>query len=180
MSVLIAIGVLVLVLVLIDLALTIGIIRKLRTSAAASRQDSAPRVGLRVDLTKDAKPWPAEVLGMMSGISLAVFVLPGCPGCDQLRDELQTAGGLDVPMYLIGDPLAEGNDEYFGTWPAADVRVLAPVPVHDLNSFEHPDTFPSIALLQDGVVVASGHKLADVSGRVHDLLSLAAEQRVAR
>lgn len=180
MSVLVAIGVLVLVLVVIDLGLTVGIIRRLRTSAIKSTaEESAPRVGLRVDLTTDAKPWPAEAHAMVSGLSLAVFVIPECPGCERLQREIEAAGGIDVPMYLIGDPLVDGNAEYLSSWTAADVRVIAPVPVHELESFEHPDTLPSIALLSDAVIVASGHRLADVSTTMRDLLSRAAAQRVA-
>lgn len=180
MSVLTAIGILVLVLVVIDLVLTIGIIRRLRASGVDSTaNESVPRVGLRVDLTKDAERWPADALGLVSGVSLAVLVLPGCPGCDRLHREIDAAGAVEVPLYLIGDPQADDSAEYLASWQVADVRIIAPVPLHELDSFERPDAFPAIMLLHDGVVVAGGYQLADVAQAIRDLLPGVAAQRIA-
>ena len=61
MSVLVALGILLVVLVVIDLALTAGIIRRLRTNGTSVvPPNEAPRAGLRVDLARDAQAWPAQ------------------------------------------------------------------------------------------------------------------------
>ena len=178
MSVLVALGILLVVLVVIDLALTAGIIRRLRTNGTpAVPPNEAPRVGLRVDLARDAQAWPAQASGMLDGITLAAFVVPGCVGCERLRREIEAAVVL-VPFYVIGDPLADGNDEYLASWTAAQFHLLAPVPVHELDSFERPITYPSLMLLRDGVVVASGHRLADVSDAMDGLVNHPMVRRV--
>jgi hypothetical protein len=178
MSVLVALGILLLVLVVIDLALTAGIIRRLRLDGTpAVPSNEAPRVGLRVDLARDGQAWPVQARGMLEGIALAAFVVPGCIGCERLRRDVDAAA-MPVPFYVIGDPLADGNDEYLPSWTAAQFQLLAPVPVHELDSFERPVTYPSLMLLRDGVVVASGHRLADVSDAMERFVNHPMPRRV--
>ena len=169
MSVLVAVGVLLLVLVLVDLALTVGIIRRLRGTATPTAPRVNPPRGFRVRLELDE--WPGPAAGMVSGGALVAFVMKDCPGCERLRRHLDEAGPLPVPLYVIGDPITgtpADLTDYLASWPA-DTRLIAPRPVDLLDSFGRPDTYPTLVLLRDGVVLASGHRLADIAEPLAEL-----------
>jgi hypothetical protein len=109
--------------------------------------------------------WPSPAADMVSGGALVAFVMKDCPGCERLRRHLDEAGPLAVPRYVIGDPITgtpEDLTDYLAGWPA-DTRLIAPRSVDLLDSFGRPDTYPTLVLLRDGVVMASGHRLADVA-----------------
>ena len=165
MSVLTALGVLLLVLVVVDLGLTVGIVRRLRGDLAPLRPRTNPERGFRVSLDRDGAEWPAGAAAMLSGHALVAFVAPGCPGCERLRRQIDTAGPPDVPFFVVGDP-ALGDPaavlDHLRSWPAT-AHLVAPRSVDTLDSFGHPDTYPTLVLLSDGVVAASGHRLDDVA-----------------
>jgi hypothetical protein len=165
MPVLTAIGVVLLVLVLVDLALTAGIIRRLRGDATPLAPGTNPRPGFRVSLERDSEEWPSGAADMMSDWALVAFVMKDCPGCERLRRQIDLAGPLPVPLYAVGDPssgAAEQLSDYLASWPAR-TRLIAPQPIDLLDSFGRPDTYPTLVLLDDGVVRASGHRMNDVA-----------------
>ena len=169
MPVLAAVGVLLLVLVLVDLALTVGIIRRLRGDATPLAPRANPPRGFRVSLEKDE--WPSRAADIVSGRALVAFVMKDCPGCERLRRQIDQAGPLPVPFYVIGDPITgapEDLTDYLASW-RADTRLIAPRPVDLLDSFGRPDTYPTLVLLRDGVVLASGHRLADIAESLAEL-----------
>jgi hypothetical protein len=177
-----AIDVLLLVVVLIDLALTAGIVRRLRRMpdhAVTERPAPNPRPGYQVDLTKDGEPWPVEAAAMLTGQALVAFVLPGCLGCERLQRDVDAFGALPVPFYLITDPFFDqtGGPEYLATWTGVAGRIVAPKSMDVLDSFERPDEFPTVVLLQDGRVLASGHRLDDVVTPMAQLSEAAAAGR---
>lgn len=105
MSVTTAVGILLLIVVSVDLALTAGIIRRLRNLGdvgVAGRPLTNPPSGHRVDLGIDG--WPEAAADMLVGPVLVAFVLPGCMGCERLHREVDSVGGLPVPLYLVGEP----------------------------------------------------------------------------
>jgi hypothetical protein len=157
MPVLVALGAIVLILVVINLVLTAGIVRRLRREAAPVDPNEAPPAGLRVDLSRDAEPWSAQATGMLTGVSLVALVVDGCSACENLHGELDAA---DMPthLYVISDPASDPAGEYLATW-------------HELESFAHPKAYPAVLVLDDGLIVASGHSLAAVSEELSRLLA---------
>lgn len=173
-----------LVVVLIDLALTAGIIRRLRTMrghAVTEGPATNPRPGHQVDLTEDSDPWPVEAAPMLTGQALVAFVVPGCLGCGRLQRELEAFGALPVPLYLITDPFFDqtGGPEYLATWTGPAGRLVAPKSLDVLDSFGRPTEFPTVVLLQDGLVLASGHRLDDVTTPMAQLSAAAAGRSFA-
>jgi hypothetical protein len=167
-----ALLVLVAVLLAVNLALSAGIIRRLRAgeSAHGLPDQRLPAVGNTMDLDRDGAPWPESAGGMTRDVAVAALVMPGCPGCDRLHHELDDAGGLPVPLYVIGDPaFGEENDAYLASWTGART-LIAPVSSADLVSFDRPDAFPTVVLLEDGAVRAAGHRLSDVAPALRTLL----------
>jgi hypothetical protein len=171
MSVLVAVGVLLLVLLLVDLALTAGIIRRLRGDAIPLGPRTNPRRGFRVSLERDGGEWPSRAAEMVSGQALVAFVMKDCPGCERLRQQIELAEPLPVPFYVVGDPTAGASEElndYLASWPA-DAQLIAPQPIDLLDSFGRPDTYPTLVLLSEGVVRASGHRMDDVAESMAEL-----------
>lgn len=165
MPVLTAVAVVLLVLVLVDLALTAGIIRRLRGDATPFAPRTNPRPGFRVSLHEDGQDWPSGAAEMVSGRALVAFVMKDCPGCERLRRQIELAGPLPVPLYVVGDPSAgavQQLSDYLASWPAR-AWLIAPQPIDLLDSFGRPESYPTLVLLDDGVVRASGHRMDDVA-----------------
>ena len=102
--------------------------------------------------------------------------MPGCPGCDRLHHDLDDAGDLPVRLYVIGDPSFEDNEAYLATWTGAHTLV-APVPAVRLESFDRPDAFPTVVLLEDGVVRAAGYRLSNVGPALETVLARRGAER---
>lgn len=151
------------IIVVCNLTLTVGIVRHLRGRNVSGAASFRPAPGFSVDLERDA-PWPSQAANMLSGDALVIFSLPGCSGCDRARRDLaaRTPDGVDV--YLVLDrPLSEDEwREYVASWPGNPCALLAPHSIDTLNSFDRPLEFPTVVLMRDGAVVASGNSLADV------------------
>lgn len=175
MTVRTAVDVLVLIVLGIDLALTAGIIRRLRVTTEhphAGPPPAKPPPGFQVDLTRDVSPWDDGAAGMVTGPALVAFVAPGCLGCERLSREVDEFGTVPVPFYVIIDPFMHqlpGGSEYLARWPAATARLVAPKALDALDSFDRPDEFPMLVLMRDGHVLASGHRLHDVAKHMVEL-----------
>jgi len=171
-----AIELLLSVLVAIDLILTVGIVRRLRAVGGQlgplRPPPTDPQVGHHVDLLRDPAAWPAEAASMTEGLVLAAFVYPDCSGCDRLHRQVDAFGELPVPFFLLGDPFANDRDEvldYLGTWPQAR-PILVPSTFDTLVSFARPSVTPTMVLLHDGVVLATGNHLDDVAAPMQRML----------
>jgi hypothetical protein len=170
-----ALDILVLVLLALNLALSLGIVRRMRLSADpdrvhgghSSHAPTRPPAGFTVDLSLDEHGWDDPAAAeVVRGSVLAAFVAPGCLGCERLHHELEDYGPLPVPLYVIMDPFMHRTSmghSYLQTWDQAQARLVAPTPLDILESFGKPDEFPTLVLLRDGLVVASGHRLHEVS-----------------
>ncbi len=179
-SVLAAVAVLLAILLVIDLSLTAGIVVKLRILNTAGGLVSAaavqPPVGHIVDLSADGVAWPAAAHEMTGGDCIVVLVFSHCPGCQRLHHEMDAFGNLPFPLFVIGDPFTDAPqevDRYLATWRGA-IPVPAPASLFTLKSMGEPNEMPTIMLLRDGLVVASGHNLRDVSEamfRVNDRIA---------
>jgi hypothetical protein len=163
-----AIETLVLLVLVIDLLLTAGIIRRLRAGGADASHEhgrsTLPEVGLQVDLARDGVSWPASAVQMLTGSALVAFVTPGCLACERLHREWDAANSK-IPLHVLIDPFEDETElgqGYLRTWSTATSRTVAPAPLDVLDSFGRPEEFPTVLLLQDGRVVASGFKLRDV------------------
>src|SRR5882757_5536027 len=164
MSIWAAISALLAVIVAINLLITAGIVRRLRTLGAVSPAlaEYRPSPGFSVDLKRELG-WPDEARELLVGDALVIFSLPGCAGCERLRRDLGTSARI-VALYLILDrPVKNGQrDRYAAMWAGTPTVIDAPRTIDLLDSFDRPREFPTVVLLRDGVVVASGNSLAAV------------------
>lgn len=154
---------------LLQLALTVGIIRRLRATGGGTGPVSSvvidPSPGWVIDLSADEDSWPVEADAMLQGTTLVALVLHGCPACKQLRWDLEKRQELAVPLYVIGEWDDETNDA-LASWPHATQSFARPKPLDELPSFDHPSALPALLALQNGVVVAAGYRLIDVEPTV--------------
>lgn len=163
-----AIDALVLLVLAIDLLLTAGIIRRLREPGSRDidvRRATSPVPGFTVDIGKDEGRWDPAATAMLTGVALVAFVVPGCIGCERLRQEIDTLTQLPAPLFVVGDPVATASPEglrYLESWSAATARLIAPTRLDALVSFDGPNEFPTVLLLDGARVVASGHRLREV------------------
>jgi len=172
MAVLTAVCILLSVLVAVDLLLTVGILRRLRDGADGmpAQPATSPKPGTRIDLSLDRKPWPAEAQRLLSGTALVVLAVPGCSTCERLHraiDELEY--GVPIPFLVLGqgdydDP--ETVEAYLATWQGA-TPLIAPHAFDELDSFGRPASYPVVAVLENGRVTASGHRLREVTAAMY-------------
>jgi hypothetical protein len=172
MAVLTAVCVLLAVLVAVDLLLTVGILRRLRNGAngAPVRPLTTPARGHRIELGLDAQPWPAEAEQLLGGTALVAMVVLGCSTCERLHraiDELDY--GVPIPFVVLGQSEPEdlaATVGYLATWHGA-TPIIAPRAFDELDSFGRPDTYPVILVVENGRVIASGHRLHDVTAAMY-------------
>jgi hypothetical protein len=172
MAVLTAVCILLSVLVAVDLLLTVGILRRLRNGAdgAPTPPATPPRPGSRIDLSLDRKPWPAEAERLLGGTALVVMVVPGCSTCERLHraiDDLEY--GVPIPYVVLGQSEyddAEAVVAYLAGWRGA-TPLIAPHAFDELESFGRPTSYPVVAVLENGRVTASGHRLREVTAAMY-------------
>ena len=186
MAVLTAVCILLAVLVAVDLLLTVGILRRLRDGAAGTpaRPVATPAAGHRIDLGLDRPAaWPAEAESLLGGTALVAMVVLGCSTCERLHravDELDY--GVPIPFVVLGQDEPGGTEAtaaYLSTWRAA-TPIVAPRAFDELDSFGRPDTYPVVMVVEKGRVVASGHRLHDVTAAMYqaaDRLHAASQPR---
>lgn len=170
MAVLTAVCVLLSVLVAVDLLLTVGILRRLRDGAdgTPTRPVARPARGHRIDLSLDRQPWPAEADRMLNGTALVAMVEVGCSTCERLHRAIgELDYGVPIPFMVLGEPDdLESTTAYLATWQGA-TPVVAPHAFDELDSFDRPDTYPVIMVIENGRVTASGHRLHDVTAAMY-------------
>jgi hypothetical protein len=172
MAVLTAVCILLAVLVAVDLLLTVGILRRLRNGAdgTPAQPATSPKPGSRIDLSLDREPWPAEAARLLEGTALVVLVVPGCSTCDRLHraiDELEY--GVPIPFVALGQADyedAESVAAYLAGWHGA-TPLIAPHAFDELDSFGRPASYPVVAVLENGRVTASGHRLHEVTAAMY-------------
>ena len=173
MAVLTAVCVLLAVLVAVDLLLTVGILRRLRNGAdgAPARPAVTPPAGHRIDLSLDRQPWPAEAERLLGGTALVAMVVLGCSTCERLHRAIdQLDYGVPIPFVVLGQSEPEDREAttaYLGGWQGA-TPLLAPHAFDELDSFGRPDTYPVLLVLENGRVMASGHRLHDVTAAMYE------------
>ncbi len=172
MAVLTAVCILLSVLVAVDLLLTVGILRRLRdgVDAAPAQPVTTPVRGHRIDLSLDRAPWPTEAERLLGGTVLVVLVVPGCSTCERLHraiDELED--GVPIPYVVLGQSDYEDDAEvsaYLAGWHGA-TPLIAPHAFDELDSFGRPASYPVVAVLENGRVLASGHRLREVTAAMY-------------
>jgi hypothetical protein len=172
-AVLTAVCILLSALVAVDLLLTVGILRRLRKGGAdglSSQPATPPAPGSRIDLVADGKPWPAGADRLLGGTALVVLVVPGCSTCERLHraiDELED--GVPIPFVVLGQSDyddAEAVAAYLATWRGA-TPLIAPRAFDELDSFGRPESYPVVAVVENGRVKASGHRLREVTAAMY-------------
>jgi hypothetical protein len=142
-----------------------------RTMTSARPVHPFPGTALRAD---PAWNWPADVDDCLNGDALVAFVVPGCVGCRVLRAEFDGIGRLPLPLVVIADSIRDGVDpqSYLDeTWSIASHAVVSPQPLALTPLLGAPNELPVIAVLEDGRVVASAHRLDDLRALVgHDVV----------
>lgn len=164
-----AVQALVLVLLAGNLLITAGLVRKLRALLTDGRFQAAPHMspqaGFKVILPGDDN-WPNTALEMVNGVAVVVFAIPACTGCVDIRQEIADRPLTGSLLYVIADGSNVGNEaarQYLAsTWTDAAATFVAPGPVADLTSFDRTSAFPTIVIMSDGVVLASGYRFRDV------------------
>jgi hypothetical protein len=173
MAVLTAVCILLSVLVAVDLLLTVGILRRLRNGAADGlppQPATSPKAGSRIDLSLDRKPWPAGAERLLGGTALVAMVVPGCSTCERLHraiDELEY--GVPIPFVVLGQADYEDAETvaaYLAGWHGA-TPMIAPHAFDELDSFGRPASYPVVAVLENGRVTASGHRLREVTAAMY-------------
>lgn len=172
MAVLTAVCILLSVLVAVDLLLTVGILRRLRNGAEdmPAQPAASPKVGARIDLSLDRKPWPAGAEQLLGGTALVALVVPGCSTCERLHraiDELEY--GVPIPFVVLGQSDYEDAEQvaaYLAGWHGA-TPLIAPHAFDDLDSFGRPSSYPVVAVIENGRVTASGHRLREVTAAMY-------------
>lgn len=172
MAVLTAVCILLSVLVAVDLLLTVGILRRLRDGADGlpAQPAASPKPGSRIELSRDGKPWPAEAERLLGGTALVALVVPGCSTCERLHraiDELED--GVPIPYVVLGQSDyedAETVSAYLAGWHGA-TPLIAPHAFDELDSFGRPASYPVVAVLENGRVTASGHRLREVTAAMY-------------
>jgi hypothetical protein len=156
------------VFVVVNLILTIGLIRRIRTMAQEG--SSAPEIA--------SKPQPGKRLGhfavttsegrrfterdLATGSHLVAFLSPTCPSCRAIKDQM--AAGLAGESMVVF--IAAFGDEQVA---AEMVRALTPVAVTTLMADESAaeafgsSAFPTLVRVVDGVITESGHRIDDLS-----------------
>lgn len=163
MSILVAVVILLTLLVTIDLALTVGIVRRLRADGAPA--PASPPVlppGYAVEPHRDDTPWPAELLQVLTGDWLVVLTMRGCRSCDTVRRELSARRPLGLPACVLVDP-ATGTPselaEFLSRW-EVDMARVAPSEFDVMLSIGGgAPSYPALILLRDGRVVESGARV---------------------
>ena len=175
-SVLAALCVLVSVLVAVDLLLTVGILRKLRDGASLGlppEPPAKPRRGHRIDPRRDPVEWDETAAAAVTGTAVLVLTVPGCSACERLKREITAHGELPLAMYVMGQPVDDPvrTADYLASWQAT--AVMAPMGYDELESLERPEVYPVIAVLENGRVVASGHRFNAVSAAIYEVAARA-------
>jgi len=171
-AILTAVCILLAALVAVDLLLTVGILRRLRNGAdgAPARPVATPAAGHRIDLSLDRQAWPAGAESVLGGTALVAMVVLGCSTCERLHraiDELDY--GVPIPFVVLwqAEPEEiEATAGYLATWRGA-TPIIAPRAFDELDSFGRPDTYPVILVIENGRVLASGHRLHDVTAAMY-------------
>jgi hypothetical protein len=169
MTVKVAIEVLVLVALACNLVLTYGLMRKLRSVASRPGALMPPAVrpgrSWRVDPSRDSLPWPETLTEALTGESILILSVPGCPGCETVKRELDFMPEGRLPRtWVLVEPafLDDDTTDYLQTWPAHLNREVAPDIFELMSSLDNPTGYPVVMALRDGVVLASGYRIRDV------------------
>lgn len=127
---------------------------------------TAPQPGHRINLSVDRDSWDPKFERMAVGYSLVILTVPGCAACEAVKRELRdTAFPEDWTVYAVVDPYVRELDDreaFLSEWKDCDVAGFAPAALSALRSFDNPDEFPTVVLLRDGLVVASGFHVRDL------------------
>jgi hypothetical protein len=173
-SILLAVCILLSVLVAVDLLLTIGIVRRLKAGASlgggAGEPPARPRPGHRIDPRVDSVEWDEATAAAITGTGVLILAVSHCSACERLKRELAAHGRLPLPVYVMGDPVDDpaGTAEHLASWPQA-APVRAPRGYDELDSLERPTVYPVIAVLENGRVVSSGHRLSAVVAAAYEV-----------
>lgn len=176
MSVLTALVIVLTVIATLDTLLTVGIVRRLRSSPELLTQKMPPYLspGFRIDPGRDEFEWPQDLLTLLHGDWIVVLALVGCPGCNRVREEIAEIDGLRPSVCVIVDSTSgtpEALSHFLAQW-KANLQSISPAPFEVMHSFGGgPAGYPAIILLNNGVVRATG-------SRLHHLRPYLVEDRV--
>ena len=176
-SVLLAVCILLSVLVAVDLLLTIGIVRRLKAGAAlggSGEPPAKPRAGHRIDPRMDPIEWDPAAAAAVTGTGVLILAVTQCAACERLKRELAAHGELPLPIYVRGEAVDDPahRAEHLASWPQA-TPVMAPRGYDELDSLERPTVYPVIAVLENGRVVSSGHRLNAVVAVAYEVAARA-------
>ena len=176
-SILLAVCILLSVLVAVDLLLTIGIVRRLKAGASlggSGEPPARPRPGHRIDPRADPVVWDEAAAAVVTGTAVLILAVSQCAACERLKRELAAHGELPLPVYVMGEPVDDPGRiaEHLASWPQA-ISTMAPLGYDELDSLERPTVYPVIAVLENGRVVSSGHRLSAVVAAAYEVAARA-------
>ena len=156
------------VVVVVDLLLTVALLRAVRGKSSpgpAAGRLVRPIPGTRISIEEAANLAPELREIVARGPVLIVLVVPGCTGCQRLRDEFNRIPAPPVPLVALCDPAGnvETGSEYLrSTWAIASVGAVVQESIFTSDALGRPDELPVVALVDDGLVVSSAHRLGDL------------------
>lgn len=146
--------------------LTSALARRLRTvELAGARPARRPPAGTRVSdfAARSVSGRAIERADLLGGERLAVFLQVGCGPCGDLIADLAgnaAAGGFPTYFFVSGDPSDTKTREMAGRLSGLGEVALVGTGPEVGAAFGGIDVFPTLLVLRDAVVTASGHDLA--------------------
>jgi len=151
-----------------NLLITFAMIRRLKASELAGRQDAdsfRPTVGAAVGefsgTAADGSTWDSAALGL--GTHTVVFLLPNCGGCTSLVDGLAPAQQPDRSIVVVvsgtaDDPAVVSLIQKI----PRDLKIVVAKLGSEISQAFGVATFPTVVQVADGKVVAVGETFADL------------------
>ncbi len=149
----------------LNLVLTLGLARRVRTLQEGSTRDpSLPHVGDRPEAF-EAVTLQGERLTQSScarGSALVGFFAPGCETCIAVRAHLlENPPGMPLYAFVVSPERDQETEETAKSLTA--IAKVAVVAYGEPASKAFGDSgYPTLIRLHDGAVTASGHRIADV------------------
>jgi thiol-disulfide isomerase/thioredoxin len=158
----------------VNLALTLAIIRRLRLQQPQpSHQLPLPPIGMQAPVLflKDHEGRSIDRSFYMGGGAVVAFLTHHCVPCDRAKTDLLRGPIAESLLVVLQTAPDLREEDFVNAIARAGARVVVLDSGSDLPGRFSIRAFPTFLRLQDGVVVASAARLADVRAEVANPMS---------